>query len=178
MYLLALLRCLLSLTTLQCQHFCFPFWFCLNFFGRCSFLLTASGTWHFIIVYMYIQQVVMWHWPPLNAEVYLPIAFFSLRLDVIFLTEWSLWVSETNCMNVRWKQKTTLSHPSVLNLTLDMYSSCPKDEEVEWMNVLNFFAVFRNLSLCDKARVAFNQSQVKGLAGSPSESDKKSTKKR
>lgn len=31
-------------------------------------------------------------------------------------------------------------------------------------------AVFRNLSLCDKARVAFNQPQVKELAGS--ESDK------
>lgn len=46
------------------------FWFCLNFFCR-SFLLTASGTWHFIIVNMYIQQVVIWHWSPLNAEVYL-----------------------------------------------------------------------------------------------------------
>lgn len=40
------------------------------------------------------------------------------------------------------------------------------------MNVLNFCAVFRNLSLCDKARVAFNRPQVKGRAGSPSESDK------
>lgn len=38
---------------------------------------------------------------------------------------------------------------------------------------LTFVQFFRNLSLCDKARVAFNQSQVKGLAGSPSESDKK-----
>lgn len=34
---------------------------------------------------------------------------------------------------------------------------------------LTFVQFFRNLSLCDKARVAFNQSQVKGLAGSPSE---------
>lgn len=31
-YLLAWLRCLLSLTTLQFQRFCFPFWFCLNYF--------------------------------------------------------------------------------------------------------------------------------------------------
>lgn len=37
---------------------------------------------------------------------------------------------------------------------------------------LTFVQFFRNLSLCDKARVAFNQPQVKGLAGSPSESDK------
>lgn len=57
-YLLAWLRCLLPLTTLQFQHFCFPFWFCLNFlflFWR-SFLLTALGTWHFIIVYMCIYS--------------------------------------------------------------------------------------------------------------------------
>lgn len=46
------------------------------------------------------------------------------------------------------------------------------------MNVLNFCAVFRNLSLCDKARVAFNQPQVKGLAGSPSERVTNSTKER
>lgn len=29
------------------------------------------------------------------------------------------------------KQKTSPSQPFVLNLTLDMYSSCPKDEEVD-----------------------------------------------
>lgn len=40
------------------------------------------------------------------------------------------------------------------------------------MNVLNFVQFFffsfffRILSLCDKARVAFNQPQVKGMAGS------------
>lgn len=59
-----------------------------------------------------------------------------------------------------------------------MYSSCPKDEEVEWMNVLNFVQFFRNLSLCDKARVAFNQPQVKGMAGSPSERVTKITTER
>lgn len=37
------------------------------------------------------------------------------------------------------------------------------------MNVLNFVQFFRNLSLCDKARVAFNQPQVKRMAGSPNE---------
>lgn len=37
---------------------------------------------------------------------------------------------------------------------------------------LNFVQFFRNLALCDKARVAFNQPQVKGMAGSPNESDK------
>lgn len=75
------------------------------------------------------------------------------------------------------KKKHWVTH-FVLNLTLDLYSSCPKDEEVEWMNVLNFVQFFRILSLCDKARVAFNQPQVKGMAGSPSERMTKSTKKR
>lgn len=46
------------------------------------------------------------------------------------------------------------------------------------MNVLNFVQFFRNLSLCDKARVAFNHLQVKGMAGSLSERVTKSTKKR
>lgn len=32
--------------------------------------------------------------------------------------------------------------------------------------------------MCDKARVAFNQPQVKGMAGSPNERVTKSTKKR
>lgn len=34
------------------------------------------------------------------------------------------------------------------------------------MNVLNFVQFFRSLSLCDKARVALNRPQVKGMAGS------------
>lgn len=73
------------------------------------------------------------------------------------------------CFDEKSKTK-TLNHPYVLNLTLNLYSSYPKEEEeVEWMNVLNFVQFFRNLSLCDKARVAFNQPQVKGMAGSPSE---------
>lgn len=46
------------------------------------------------------------------------------------------------------------------------------------MNVLNFVQFFRNLSLCDKARVAFNQPQVKGMAGSPSERVTKNTTER
>lgn len=46
------------------------------------------------------------------------------------------------------------------------------------MNVLNFVQFFRILSLCDKARVAFNQPQVKGMAGSPSDKVTKSTKER
>lgn len=46
------------------------------------------------------------------------------------------------------------------------------------MNVLNFVQFFGYLSLCDKARVAFNRTQVKGLAGSPRERVTKSTKKR
>lgn len=37
------------------------------------------------------------------------------------------------------------------------------------MNVVDFVQFFGNLSLCDKARVAFNQQQVKGMAGSPNE---------
>lgn len=36
------------------------------------------------------------------------------------------------------------------------------------MNVLNFLQ-FSSLSLCDKARVAFNQKLVKGMTGSPYE---------
>lgn len=46
------------------------------------------------------------------------------------------------------------------------------------MNVLNFVQFFRNLSLCYKARVAFDQSQVKGMTGIPSERVTKSTKMR
>lgn len=75
------------------------------------------------------------------------------------------------------KKKKPLSHPFVLNSTLDLYSSCPKDE-VEWMNVLNYVQFNRSLSLCDKARVAFNLPQVKGMAGSLSERVSKSTEKR
>lgn len=74
------------------------------------------------------------------------------------------------------KKKTHWVTHFVLNLTLNLYSSCPKDEEVGWMNVLKTCSFFR--SLCDKARVAFNQPQVKGMAGSLSERMTKSTKKR
>lgn len=46
------------------------------------------------------------------------------------------------------------------------------------MNVLNYVQFNRSLSLCDKARVAFNLPQVKGMAGSLSERVSKSTEKR
>lgn len=55
-----------------------------------------------------------------------------------------------------------------------MRSYNPKDEnkELEWVNVLNFVQF---LSLCDKARAAFNQKLVKTMAGSPSERIMEST---
>lgn len=83
-----------------------PFDFVLIFVSHYFIFLTASGTWHFIIVYMYIQQVVIWHWPLLMLSCsYQSHFFFPRRLDVIFLREWNSWVNKTNCMNVRWERK-------------------------------------------------------------------------
>lgn len=80
----------------------FPFDFVLIF--CCSFLLTASGTWHFIIVYMYIEQVMTWHWPPSYCWGVL-IWFFLLGLMSYSSQSEAFCVNETNCVNVWWKRR-------------------------------------------------------------------------
>lgn len=140
--------------------------------------LTASGTWHFMVVYMYIQHTGTWHWPSGNAEVHLAVLFVCLFLFP--LLELSGWMKQKlyECFD---GEETTKEHwvtaPSAQ--TLDMYrpptpfpsQSHPQKknnrDEVGILNVLNFVQFYRNLSLCDKARVAFNLWQVKGTAGSP-----------
>lgn len=106
---------------------------------------------------MYIWRVKLWHGSPLNAEVYLLIGVYFFGLMSYFLGSvafgWArliVWMFDK-------------SHQQL------MCSYNPKDEnmELEWVNVLNFVQF---LSLCDKARAAFNQKLVKIMAGSPNES--------
>lgn len=101
-----------------------PFDFVLIFVSQHFIFLTALGTWHFIIVYMYIQQVVIWHWPLLMLSCsYQSLFFFLVGLMSYFSeSEACGWTKQTVWMfdERGEKKKKALIHPFVLNLTLDM----------------------------------------------------------
>lgn len=91
-YLLTWLCCLSSLTILQFHNFFYFNYVLILFF----IVLTSLGTWHFIIVQLYVYMT----WVPSLCWGVLTNRGFLLRLDVIFLRECSFWVNEANCMNV------------------------------------------------------------------------------
>lgn len=114
------------------QHFCFPFWFCLNFllflFVDCFGYLTLYNC-----IHVYRAGDDMTLTPPLLLRcTYL---VFPLRLDVIFFTEWGFlceWNKLCECLMKR--KRKTIESP-ILSQTQHLTCIVPaqKMRSNEWM---------------------------------------------